>query len=169
MAHESWNPEIDYSYAAVEVNFGLADILDDYLPPQDAFFDACRYYYEFPSSKSYEDMEDTAHVLEFGLSETIKAIASRQQNDVTKIRFVDGFILADDKIRVDLFRSLIPTVPFQALSETRQAALFSQNIVPILQNSEVHELITNMTETAIRHLRNDMVAFGEAVQVAESA
>jgi hypothetical protein len=169
MAHESWHSENDYSYEAVEINFGLSDILDDYLLPQDAFFDACRYYYEFPSSKSYEDMEDTAHILEFGLSETIKAIASRQQNDITKIRFVDGFILADDNMRVDLFRNLVPTVPFQAFSETRQAALFYQNIVPILQNIEVHELIANMTEAAVSHLRNDMVAFGEAVLVAESA
>jgi hypothetical protein len=165
MGFENQNSDSHLSTVAFEIEFDLGDILDSYRIVQDDFFAACRQYAADFSSKNYEAVEDTAYSLELGLVGTIHAIAERQQTSEKKIRMAHGFMLADDTMRTELFRELVPGIPFQAFAETEGASYLDHNVITALERIGETRLLASLATSATTFLNADVLTLGEAVAV----
>lgn len=165
MGHENQNSDSQLTSTAFEIEFGLGDILDSYRDEQDNFFAACHHYVANFSRGTYEAVEDTAYNLELRLVETIHTIAQRQQTPEAKVRMAHGFVMADDRMRTELFRELLPGSQFLAFAETKVAYYFDKNIATTVEELGETKLIATIATSATKFLNDDVLTLGEAVAV----
>jgi len=108
-------------------------------------------------------VEHSALNLELALTGTVKAIAARQADPLWKARMTEGFVVADDAMRVALFRELLPRYNWQAYGETPGASEARRSLPTYVKNYGHDNIVRNISDNAINFLQSDVVTFGEAV------
>ncbi len=151
------------SYLQNTITESLSSPLEAFSAVQQNFFDACREYTENVAWGEHWEVDHAALLLEFSVSETMQAIAASQKYAQDKLRLAHGFSIAEDTMRVELFRSLAPNATFMTYQENGAANSLDHSLRYHLREQSAETLLGKLISNTVYVIQKDVASFCEIV------